>query len=77
MIFGSFDKCRRDVLAGYARQPEIVLVMDELPWIADRGEQVLGVVFGDRIDDDFGRVALCQAPKAEFRVVLQTIKPSN
>ena len=27
MIFGSFDKCRRDVLAGYARQPEIVLVM--------------------------------------------------
>lgn len=66
MIFGRLDKRRFDALAGYARQPEIALIMDELTWFADRDERALGMVVSDRIDDDFGWVALYQARRLNF-----------
>ena len=60
---------RFDALAGYTRQPFILLVTEEIEWHASSDERVLGVVTRDRIDHDFGWVALGRDEQQRFRAV--------
>lgn len=60
---------RFDALAGYTRQPFILLVTEEIEWHATSDERVLGVVTRDRIDHDFGWVALGRDEQLRFRAV--------
>ena len=62
-------KSRFDALAGYTRQPYIVLLTEEIEWHATSDERVLGVVTQDRIDHDFGWVALGRDEQFRFRAV--------
>ncbi|MEZ5894215.1 MAG: hypothetical protein R3C58_13865, partial [Parvularculaceae bacterium] len=66
---GRLDKRRFDALAGYARRPEIALIMDELVWFADRDERVLGMVVNDRIDHDFGWVVFGRDEIERYRAI--------
>lgn len=60
---------RFDALAGYTRQPFILLITEEIEWHASSDERVLGVVTRDRIDHDFGWVALGRDEQQRFRAV--------
>ena len=62
-------KPRFDALAGYTRQPFILLLTEEVEWHATSDERVLGVVTRDRIDHDFGWVALGRDERLRFRAV--------
>ena len=62
-------KSRFDALAGYTRQPYIVLLTEEIEWHATLDERVLGVVTRDRIDHDFGWIALGRDEQFRFRAV--------
>ncbi|WP_297494696.1 hypothetical protein [Acidocella sp.] len=65
----SLSKRRFDALAGYTRQPFILLFTEEIEWHATTDERVLGIVTQDRIDDDFGWVALGRDKQLRFRAV--------
>ncbi|WP_454622003.1 hypothetical protein [Bradyrhizobium cenepequi] len=60
---------RLDALAGYTRQPFILLVTEEIEWHATSDERVLGGVTRDSIDRDFGWVALGRDEQSRFRAV--------
>ena len=62
-------KRRFDALAGYTRQPYMVLRTEEIEWHATSSERVLGVVTRDRIDHDYGWVALGRDEQSRFRAV--------
>jgi hypothetical protein len=63
------SKQRFDCLAGYARHPRLITIIEEAAWIATDDERVLGLVTGDRIDDDFGWVALGRDERLRYRAV--------
>ena len=62
-------KRRFDALAGYTRQPFILLFTEEIEWHATSDERLLGVLTRDRIDHDFGWVALGRDEQLRFRAV--------
>jgi len=69
MILGNLDRRRFNALAGYARQPGITLLIEELDWFADPEERVLGLLSRDRIDDDYGWVVFGRDAVARFRAI--------
>jgi hypothetical protein len=60
---------RFDALAGYARSPRILQLVREIEWLETADERVLGVVTVDRIDHDYGWVALGRDEKLRFRAI--------
>ena len=63
------SKLRFDTLAGYSRAPATVLVAEERGWFEEAGERVLGVLFRDRVDDDYGYVVMARDHRGRFRAV--------
>ncbi len=63
------SKQRFDCLAGYIRHPRILTLIEEVGWIATDDERVLGLLTRDRIDDDFGWVALGRDERMRYRAV--------
>lgn len=68
---------RFDALAGYIRQPELVLLVQEAGWFATLGERLLGLIVWDRIDRDYGWIALGRDRRARFRAVAQDASLPN
>jgi hypothetical protein len=56
-------------LAAYVRDPLTFFMVDELEWFEDGNERVLGVLFRDRTDDDFGFVVMGRDRLKRFRAV--------
>jgi hypothetical protein len=63
------SKARFDCLAGYARSPHIVLIVEELNWMATDDERVVALLTRDRVDEDFGWVAMGQDERLRYRAV--------
>jgi hypothetical protein len=60
---------RYEALAGYTRQPFLVLIVEEVNAYATEDERVLGVVTHDLRDDDFGWVALGRDETLRYRCI--------
>ncbi|MEJ0024931.1 MAG: hypothetical protein WDN01_02790 [Rhizomicrobium sp.] len=58
---------RFDALAGYARRAAIRFMIDELAWFEHADGRVLGMVFRDRTDDDYGGMAFGKDRKGRYR----------
>ena len=65
----SLSKVRFDALAGYARSPNIALIIEELEWYCSEDERVLGVVTFDRVDHDYGWVVFGKDEHYRFRAI--------
>lgn len=65
----SINKRRFEALAGYTRQPGIILIVEEIIWLATEDERLIGIVTFDRIDFDFGWVVLGRDERLRFRAV--------
>jgi hypothetical protein len=63
------SKVRFDALAGYARSPNIVLIIEELEWYCTADERVLGMLTLDRVDHDWGWVIFGRDERFQFRAV--------
>lgn len=63
------SKARFDCLAGYARSPYIVLLVEELTWMATDDERVVALLTRDREDEDFGWVAMGRDERLRYRAV--------
>ena len=61
------SKERFDLFAIGTRQPPIYHIADELSYWSDVDENVIGVVFRDRIDNDFGWALLVRDRLGRFR----------
>ena len=62
-------KQRFDALAGYARDPKIILIVDELEWYATRDGRLIGMVTFDKINHDYGWVILGRDERHRFRAI--------
>ncbi|MCA0013175.1 hypothetical protein LB561_23080 [Mesorhizobium sp. B292B1B] len=60
---------RFNALAGYARDPKIVLIIEEREWYATRDERLIGIVTFDKIDHDYGWVILGRDERHRFRAI--------
>lgn len=60
---------RFNALAGYTRSPHLVRVVQEYDWIASEDERVLGILTWDRIDYDFGWIALGRDERLRYRAI--------
>jgi hypothetical protein len=69
MIFGSLDPRRFEALAGFARQPEIALITEELAWYASSDERVLGTALVDLIDNDYSWVVFGRDELLRYRAI--------
>ena len=69
VIFGSLDPRRFEALAGFARQPEIALITEELAWYANSDERVLGIVLVDLIDNDYSWVVFGRDELQRYRAI--------
>lgn len=58
---------RYEALAGYTRQPNLVLIVQEVRAYATEDERVLGVLTHDLHDDDFGWVTLGRDEALRYR----------
>src|SRR5260221_519712 len=65
----SLSKRRYEALAGYARDPKIVLIIDELEWYATADERIIGMLTFDKIDHDFGWVIFGKDERHRFRAI--------
>jgi hypothetical protein len=65
----AISKLRFDSLAGYVRDPILFVISEELEWYEAGNEKVLGVLFFDRTDEDFGACVLGRDRKKQFRAV--------
>ena len=63
------SKARFDCLAGYARSPHIVFIVEELNWMATDDERVVALLTRDRVDEDFGWVAMGRDERFRYRAV--------
>jgi hypothetical protein len=63
------SKLRFDLLAGYVRDPILFVISEELEWYEAGNEKVLGVLFFDRTDKDFGACVLGRDKTKRFRAV--------
>jgi hypothetical protein len=78
MAVASLDERRFNALAGYTRQPHLLMVVQEYDWLATPSERVLGVLTWDRIDYDFGWIALARDEGLRYRAVdVQASLPSS
>ena len=53
----------------HAKKPGAELVTEEKEWFVDESRNVLGFVFRDRIDNDFGYIVLGRDENRNFRVI--------
>lgn len=60
---------RFDALAGYARHPRMVFILEELEWFATQGDRLVGLIGRDRYDNDFSWVLLGRDERLRFRAV--------
>lgn len=60
---------RFNALAGYARQPGLILMCVELFWYATEGEEVLATVLRDNEDQDYAVIYFCRDLNERFRFV--------
>jgi ribosomal protein L30 len=60
---------RFEVLAGYARKPELVFYAEEIEWYATRDERLIGMLLRDRSDDDFVLAILARDERLRFRCI--------
>ena len=60
---------RFNALAGYTRSPHLVRVVQEYDWIASEDERILGILTWDRIDYDFGWIALGRDERLRYRAI--------
>jgi hypothetical protein len=73
----TLSKQRFEALAGYTRQPVIILYTKDEEWHATDDERVLGVVIKDLFDLDFGWVALGRDKRLRYRAVdVNSSKPT-
>jgi hypothetical protein len=63
------DARRFNALAGYIRDPRLLMAVQEYDWLATATERVLGILTWDRIDYDFGWIALARDETLRFRAV--------
>lgn len=63
------SKRRFDCLAGYSRNPDLVLSIEELAWFSTNDERVIGLVARDIIDGDFSWVALGKDERLRYRAI--------
>lgn len=63
------SQLRYEALAGYTRNPNLVLFVEEVGGLKTPDERVLGVITHDLHDDDFGWVALARDELLRFRCV--------
>lgn len=60
---------RFNALAGYARDPNTIIVFEEIEWHATADERLLGIVTRDRFDHDFGWIVLGRDERFRFRAI--------
>jgi ribosomal protein L30/L7E len=60
---------RFDALAGYAREPELRLLAEEMEWYASDDGRVIGMLLRDRTDNDFVVAILGQDERLRFRAI--------
>lgn len=78
MAVTSLDERRFNALAGYIRKPAILMAVQEYDWLATETERVLGILTWDRIDYDFGWIALARDEALRYRAVdVQASLPSS
>jgi len=78
MSVTQLDERRFNALAGYIRQPRILMTVQEYDWLATQTERVLGILTWDRIDYDFGWIALARDETLRYRAVdVQASLPSS
>ena len=65
----SISKRRFDALAGYTRQPSVVVLCEELAWHSSTDGRVIGVILRDRTDGDFSWVVLGRDRLKRFRAL--------
>ncbi|WP_321949665.1 hypothetical protein [Burkholderia cenocepacia] len=65
----AITKIRFEALAAYCRQPETMLVCDEVCWFQAHDEAVLVVVIRDKTDGDYSAVLLAKDLKERYRWV--------
>ncbi len=65
----SIGELRFNGLAAYTRHPLTILTIQEYDWLATDDERILGVLTWDRIDHDFGWVALARDERLRYRAV--------
>lgn len=65
----SISKLRFDAIAGYVRNPILFVISEELEWYEAGSGKVLGVLFLDRTDKDFGACVLGRDKRKRFRAV--------
>lgn len=63
---------RFNALAGYARQPDVSYMAEEIGWYEHGDERVLGLLVRDRGDNDFSGLILARDRKLRFRAVDMT-----
>lgn len=63
------DRRRFEALAGYARSPEMVLIVEEIGWYATLDERLIGILVHDKIDDDFGWIIVGRDERLRFRAI--------
>jgi hypothetical protein len=60
---------RFNALAGYARNPTTVTLLDEAEWYATGDERVVGMVVRDMVDNDWGWIILGRDERLRFRAI--------
>lgn len=63
------DRLRLNALAGYARAPYTMAIYEEVEYAASEDERVLGMIVGDRIDNDFGGVLFGRDERLRFGAI--------
>jgi len=66
--FVNLLKCEFDEFE-FTRKPEPYTVTDEKEWFADNDRNILGLVFRDRIDDDYGYLVLGRDGNGLFHTI--------
>ena len=61
------DEKRFNALAGLSRSPAAAYISEEIGWLANEGETILGVILHDTVDDDFVVVVLAKDEGGRFR----------
>lgn len=69
MLSRPMSRARFDIFAIGARMSPTHLMSDELSWWSDHDERVLGLVFRDVTDDDFGWILMARDRLGRFRCV--------
>lgn len=69
MSIKEITKARFDAFAAYSRHPMAAMMSEEVAWLADDAEHVLGVVLRDLTDSDFLYLVLGRDENGQFRCI--------